>query len=101
VRELNAGRVTCLVRIASTPTLLQGIFFYQKTPMEELQLEMYKTKNAIRQVFIDTGITPFEHGRWNQHSRQRFTDHRKTSAANHILSNVLKLQCVSVHPWTR
>jgi hypothetical protein len=28
--------------------------------MEELQLE--KTKNAIRQVFIDTGITPFEDG---------------------------------------
>ena len=46
------------------PTLLQGIFFYQKTHMEELQLE--KTKNAIRQVFIDTGITPFEDGRWNQ-----------------------------------
>ena len=42
------------------PTLLQGIFFYQKTHMEELQLE--KTKNAIRQVFIDTGITPFEDG---------------------------------------
>ena len=34
------------------------MFFYQKTHMEELQLE--KTKNAIRQVFIDTGITPFE-----------------------------------------
>jgi hypothetical protein len=33
--------------------------------MEELQLE--KTKNAIRQVFIDTGITPFEDGRWNQY----------------------------------
>ena len=44
------------------PTLLQGIYFYQKTHMEELQLE--KTKNAIRQVFIDTGITPFEDGRW-------------------------------------
>jgi hypothetical protein len=29
------------------PTLLQGIYFYQKTHMEELQLE--KTKNAIRQ----------------------------------------------------
>ena len=49
------------------PTLLQGIFFYQKTHMEELQLE--KTKNAIRQVFIDTGITPFEDGRWNQYRR--------------------------------
>ena len=39
------------------PTVLQGIFFYQKTHMEELQLE--KTKKAIRQVFIDT---PFEEG---------------------------------------
>jgi len=80
------------------PTLLQGIFFYQKTHMEELQLE--KTKNAIRQVFIDTGITPFEDGRWNQYRRQRFTNHRKTSTANHILSNVLKLldkKCISAY----
>ena len=69
------------------PTLLEGIFFYQKTHMEELQLE--KTKNAIRQVFIDTGITPFEDGRWNQYRRERFTNHRRTSIANHILSNVL------------
>jgi len=42
-------------------------FFYQKTHMEEVQLE--KTKNAIRQVFIDTGITPFEDGSWNQYIR--------------------------------
>ena len=80
------------------PTLLQGIFFYQKTHMEELQLE--KTKNAIRQVFIDTGITPFEDGRWNQYRRERFTNHRKTSIANHTLSNVLKLQdkkCISAY----
>ena len=42
------------------PTLLQGIFFYQKNHMEELQLE--KTKKAIRQVFIDTGI-PSLHSR--------------------------------------
>jgi hypothetical protein len=55
------------------PTLVQGIYFYQKTHMEELQLE--KTKNAIRQVFIDTGITPFEDGRWNQYRRERFTNH--------------------------
>ena len=45
-------------------TLLQRIFFYHKTHMEELQLE--KTKKAIRQVFIDTCITPFEDGRWNK-----------------------------------
>ena len=80
------------------PTLLEGIFFYQKTHMEELQLE--KTKNAIRQVFIDTGITPFEDGRWNQYRRERFTNHRRTSIANHILSNVLKLQdkkCISAY----
>jgi hypothetical protein len=78
--------------------LLQGIYFYQKTHMEELQLE--KTKNAIRQVFIDTGITPFEDGRWNQYRRERFTNHRRTSIANHILSNVLKLQdkkCISAY----
>jgi hypothetical protein len=49
------------------PTLLQGIYFYQKTYMEELQLE--KTKNAIRQVFIDTGITPFEDGMYNTFNR--------------------------------
>jgi len=64
--------------------------------MEELHME--KTKNAIRQVFIDTGITPFEDGRWNQYRRERFTNHRKT--ANHILSNVLKLQdkkCISAY----
>jgi len=80
------------------PTLLEGIFFYQKTHMEELQME--KTKNTIRQVFIDTGITPFEDGRWNQYRRERFTNHRKISAANHILSNVLKLQdkkCISAY----
>jgi hypothetical protein len=80
------------------PTLLQGIFFYQKTHMEELQLE--KTKNAIRQVFIDTGITPFEDARWNQYRRERFTNHRKTSTASHILSNVLNLQdkkCISAY----
>jgi hypothetical protein len=80
------------------PTLIQGIVFYQKTHMEELQRE--KTKNAIRQVFIDTGITPFEDGRWNQYRRERFTNHRKTSTANHILSNVLKLQdkkCISAY----
>jgi hypothetical protein len=35
--------------------------------MEELQLE--KTKNAIRQVFIDTGITPFEDGMYNTFNR--------------------------------
>jgi hypothetical protein len=35
------------------PTLLQGIFFYQKTHMEELQLE--KTKNAIRR-FLSTPV---------------------------------------------
>jgi hypothetical protein len=76
----------------------QGVIFYQKTHMEELQLE--KTKNAIRQVFIDTGITPFEDGRWNQYRRERFTNHRKTSTANHILSNILKLQdkkCISAY----
>jgi hypothetical protein len=66
--------------------------------MEELQLE--KTKNAIRQVFIDTGITPFEDGKWNQYSRERFTNHRKRSTANHTLSKVLKLQdkkCISAY----
>jgi hypothetical protein len=66
--------------------------------MEELQLE--KIKNAIRQVFIDTGITPFEDGRWNLNRRERFTNHRRTSIANHILSNVLKLQdkkCISAY----
>jgi hypothetical protein len=66
--------------------------------MEELQLE--KTKNAIRQVLIDTGITPFEDGKWNQYSRERFTNHRKSSTANHTLSNVLKLQdkkCISAY----
>jgi len=80
------------------PTLLQGIYFYQKTHMEELQLE--KTKNAIRQVFIDKGITPFEDGRWNQYRRERFANQRRTFIANHILSNVLKLQdkkCISAY----
>ena len=75
------------------PTLMQGIFLYQKTHMEELQLE--KTKNAIRQVFIDTGNTPFEVGRWKGYCRQRFTNHRRSSpssTANQVLSNVLKLQ---------
>ncbi len=44
-------RPTLTPWLPSKPTLLQGIFFYQKTHMEELQLE--KTKKAIRQVFID------------------------------------------------
>jgi hypothetical protein len=80
------------------PTLLQGIFFYQKTHMEELQLE--KTKNAIRQVFIDSCITPFEDGRWKEYRRERFTNHRSNSAANQVLSNALKLQdkkCISAY----
>ena len=79
------------------PTLLQGIFFYQKTHMEELQLE--KTKNAIRQVFIDTGITPFQNGRWKEYRRERFTNHTN-SAASQVLSSVLKLQdrkCISAY----
>ena len=57
--------------------------------MEELQFE--KTKNAIRQVFIDTGITPLEVGRWKEYRRERFTNHRRSSTANQVLSNVLKL----------
>ena len=79
------------------PTLLQGIFFYQKNHMEELQLE--KTKNAIRQVFIDTGITPFQNGRWKEYRRERFTNHTN-SAASQVLSSVLKLQdrkCISAY----
>jgi hypothetical protein len=80
------------------PTLMQGIFFYQKTHMEELKLE--KTKNAIRQVFIDIGITPFEDGRWKECRRERFTNHRRSPTANQVLSNVLKLQdqkCISAY----
>ena len=80
------------------PTLLQGIFFYQKTHMEGLQLE--KTKKAIRQVFIDACITPFEDGRWKEYRRERFTNHRSNSAANQVLSNALKLQdkkCISAY----
>ena len=41
-----------------------------------------------------------EDGRWNQYRRERFTNHRKTSIANHTLSNVLKLQdkkCISAY----
>jgi hypothetical protein len=57
------------------PTLLHGIFFYQKTHMEELQLE--ETKKAIRQVFIDACITPFEDGRWKVYRRERFTKKKK------------------------
>jgi len=63
-------------------------------------LQLEKTKNAIRQVFIDTGITPFEDARWNQYRRQRFTNHRRTSTANHTLSNLLKLEdkeCISAY----
>jgi len=71
------------------PTLLQGIFFYQKTHMEELQLE--NTKNAIRQDFIDTDITPFQDARWKEYRRERFTNHTK-SATTQVLSSVLKLQ---------
>jgi hypothetical protein len=66
--------------------------------MEELQLE--KTKNAIRQVFIDSCITPFEDARWKEYRRERFTYHRSNSAANQVLSNVLKLQdnkCISAY----
>ena len=77
---------------------MQGIFFYQQTHMEELQLE--KTKNAIRQVFIDTGITPFQDARWKEYRRQRVTNHRRSSAANQVLSNILKLQdkkCISAY----
>ena len=80
------------------PTLMQGIFFYQQTHMEELQLE--KTKNAIRQVFIDTGITPFQDGRWKQFRREQFTNYRRSSDANQVLSNILKLQdkkCISAY----
>jgi hypothetical protein len=87
---------------SSKTNLATGDLFLSEDPlythMEELQLE--KTKNAIRQVFIDTGITPFEDGKWNQHSRERFTNHRKSSTANHTLSNVLKLQdkkCISAY----
>ena len=57
--------------------MLQGIYFYQKTHMEELQLE--KIKNAILQVFIDTGITPFEDGRWNQYRRDRDAEKKVSS----------------------
>ena len=57
---------------SSKTNLATGDLFLSEDPlythMEELQLE--KTKNAIRQVFIDTGITPFEDGRWNQYSRE-------------------------------
>jgi len=66
--------------------------------MEGLQLE--KTKKAIRQVFIDACITPFEDGRWNKYRRERFTNHRSNSAANQVLSNALKLQdqkCISAY----
>jgi hypothetical protein len=59
-----------------------------------------KTKIAIRQFFIDTGITPFEDGRWTQYLRELFTNHRKTSTSDKILSNVLKLQdkkCISAY----
>jgi hypothetical protein len=66
--------------------------------MEGLQLE--KTKKAIRQVFIDACITPFEDGRWNEYRRERFTNHRSNSAANQVLSNALKLQdkkCISAY----
>ena len=77
---------------------MQGIFFYQQTHMEELQLE--KTKNAIRQVFIDTGIAPFQDGRWKQFRREQFTNYRRSSDANQVLSNILKLQdkkCISAY----
>ena len=66
--------------------------------MDELQLE--KTKKAIRQVFIHACITPFEDGRWNEYRRERFTNHRSNSAANQVLSNALKLQdkkCISAY----
>jgi hypothetical protein len=59
-----------------------------------------KTKIAIRQFFIDTCITPFEDGRWTQYLRELFTNHRKTSTSDKILSNVLKLQdkkCISAY----
>ena len=74
---------------SSKTNLAAGIFFYQKTRMEELQLE--KTNKAIRQVFIDTGITPFQDGSWEQYRRERFTNHTN-SAASKVLFNVLKLQ---------
>jgi len=66
--------------------------------MEELQLE--KTKKAIRQVFIDACITPLEDGRWKEYRRERFTNHRSNSAANQVLSNAFKLQdqkCISAY----
>jgi hypothetical protein len=57
---------------SSTTNLAAGdLFFNQKTHMEELQLE--ETKKAIRQVFIDACITPFEDGRWKVYRRERFT----------------------------
>jgi hypothetical protein len=52
--------------MASSKTNLDaGNLFYQKTHMEELRVD--KTKNAIRKVFIGTGITPFQDGRWKQY----------------------------------
>ena len=62
----------------------------------ELQLE--RANKATRQAFIDTGITPFQNARWKEYRRQRFANHTK-SAANQVLSNVLKLHdknCISV-----
>jgi hypothetical protein len=35
---------------------------------------------------------PFEDGRWKEYCRELFTNHRSNSAANQVLSNVLKLQ---------
>jgi len=62
-----------------------------------------ETKKAIRQVFFDACITPFEHGRWKEYRRERFTNYRSNSAANQVLSNALKLQdqkcdkCISAY----
>ena len=83
---------------SSKINLAAGDLFLSEDPHGGLQLD--KTKKAIRQVFIDACITPFEHGRWKEYRRERFTYHRSNSAANQVLSNALKLQdkkCISAY----
>ena len=71
------------------PTLMEGIFQYQKTHSEELQSE--SLKSALVKCFQATGITPTSSGTYKQFSFDTFKSHGNHKANAHLF-NVYALQ---------
>ena len=63
------------------PTLMEGIFQYQKTHNEELQSE--SLKSAVVKCFQATGITPTSSGTYKQFSFDTFKSHGNHKANAH------------------